>query len=113
MKRPIGRHAKFLFCNLGRQEPNGADDILDCRCHGTRFKPSQKCYLIFVLSLPVLRATQPVFWGKSDDKERWIELCEQAAVEHDANKLLKLIQEIDKLLREKQERMDSAKLQAH
>jgi hypothetical protein len=42
-------------------------------------------------------------------KERWIELCEQAAVEHDANKLLKLIQEIDKLLREKQERMHSAK----
>lgn len=34
-------------------------------------------------------------------KKRWIELCEQAAVEHDANKLLKLIQEIDKLLREK------------
>jgi hypothetical protein len=42
-------------------------------------------------------------------KERWIELCEQAVVEHDANKLLKLIQEIDKLLREKQERMHSAK----
>ena len=42
-------------------------------------------------------------------KERWIELCEQAAVEHDANKLLKLIQDIDKLLREKQERMHSAK----
>jgi hypothetical protein len=45
--------------------------------------------------------------GKAE--ERWIELCEQAAVEHDANKLLKLIQEIDKLLREKQERMHSAK----
>jgi hypothetical protein len=42
-------------------------------------------------------------------KERWIELCEQAAVEHDANKLLKLIQEIDKLLREKQERITARK----
>jgi hypothetical protein len=41
-------------------------------------------------------------------KERWIELCEQAGVEHDANKLLQLIQTIDKLLREKQERMHSA-----
>jgi hypothetical protein len=40
-------------------------------------------------------------------KERWIELCEQAAVEHDANKLLKLIQEIDKLLREKHERVST------
>lgn len=39
-------------------------------------------------------------------KERWIELCEQAAVEKDSQKLLKLIQEIDRLLREKQERMD-------
>jgi hypothetical protein len=46
-------------------------------------------------------------------KERWIELCEQAAVEQDSAKLLKLIQEIDKLLREKQERMDRAKSQTH
>jgi Rieske Fe-S protein len=41
MNRTTGRHAKFLFCNLGKQEPNGADDILDCRCHGTRFNPLQ------------------------------------------------------------------------
>src|ERR1700731_462053 len=66
MKRTTGRNAKFLFCKLGKQEPNGADDILDCRCHGTRFNPLKRCYLIFALSLPVLRATQPVFWGKSD-----------------------------------------------
>jgi hypothetical protein len=46
-------------------------------------------------------------------KERWIERCEQASVEHDAIKLLKLIQEIDKLLREKQERMDTAKSQTN
>jgi len=45
--------------------------------------------------------------GKAE--ECWIELCEQAAVEHDANKLLKLIQEIDRLLREKEERMHNAK----
>jgi len=41
-------------------------------------------------------------------KERWIELCEQAAVEQDSKKLMKLIQEIDRLLREKQERLDKA-----
>jgi hypothetical protein len=49
MKRTTGRHAKFLFCNLGKQEQNGADDILDCRCHGTRFNPLKRCYLIFTL----------------------------------------------------------------
>jgi len=42
-------------------------------------------------------------------KERWIELCEQAAVEQDSKKLIKLIQEIDRLLREKQERLEKAR----
>jgi hypothetical protein len=39
-------------------------------------------------------------------KEHWVELCEQAAVEQDAGKLLKLIKEIDSLLREKQGRVE-------
>jgi len=43
------------------------------------------------------------------DKERWVELCEQAAIEQDSKKLMKLIQEIDRLLREKQERLDKAR----
>jgi len=33
-------------------------------------------------------------------KERWVELCEQASVEQDSNKLQKLLQQIDRLLRE-------------
>src|ERR1700675_4715844 len=66
MKRTTGRHAKFLFCNLGKQEQNGADDILDYRCRGTRFNPLKRCYLVFALSLAALRATQLGFWGKSD-----------------------------------------------
>ena len=41
-------------------------------------------------------------------KERWVELCEQAAVEQDSKKLQKLVQEIDRLLREKQERLERA-----
>jgi hypothetical protein len=41
-------------------------------------------------------------------KKRWVELCQQAAVEQDSKKLLKLVQEIDRLLREKQERLESA-----
>jgi hypothetical protein len=35
-------------------------------------------------------------------KERWMELCEQAAVEQDREKLLLLSQEINRLLQEKE-----------
>lgn len=38
-------------------------------------------------------------------KERWLELCEQAAVEQDHNKLLALVQEINRLLDEKRDRL--------
>ena len=34
------------------------------------------------------------------DKARWMELCEQAAVEQDPAKLLKLVTEINRLLEE-------------
>jgi hypothetical protein len=44
-------------------------------------------------------------------KERWVELCEQAAVEQDSKKLRKLIQEIDLLLREKQERLAKTEIE--
>jgi hypothetical protein len=40
------------------------------------------------------------------DKERWLELCEQAAVEQDPKKLLELVAEINRLLGEKQSRLD-------
>jgi len=39
------------------------------------------------------------------DKERWRELCEQAAVEQDPKKLMVLVAEITRLLDEKQERL--------
>jgi hypothetical protein len=38
-------------------------------------------------------------------KERWLELCEQAAVEQDRDKLLQLMREISRLLEEKEERL--------
>jgi len=40
-------------------------------------------------------------------KERWMELCEQAVVEQDPERLLTLTQEINRLL---QEKLDSFKL---
>lgn len=42
-------------------------------------------------------------------KERWMELCEQAAVEQDSKKLVALTQEINRLLQEKQDRLDHAR----
>jgi hypothetical protein len=40
------------------------------------------------------------------NKERWQELCERAAVEQDSQKLVALVEEINKLLQEKQDRID-------
>jgi hypothetical protein len=38
-------------------------------------------------------------------KEQWMQLCEQAAVEQDAEKLLVLINEINRMLDEKERRL--------
>jgi hypothetical protein len=43
---------------------------------------------------------------KGKVKERWMELCEQAANETDSAKLLKLITEINQLLDEKAHRIE-------
>ena len=40
-----------------------------------------------------------------DTKERWLILCEQAAVEQDPARLLALVTEINRLLDEKQQRV--------
>lgn len=40
-------------------------------------------------------------------RERWHQLCEQAAVEQDPDRLMQLIQEINQLLREKEARLKS------
>lgn len=42
---------------------------------------------------------------KGQLKERWMQLCEQAAVEQDEQKLMVLIQEINRLLEEKEQRL--------
>ena len=39
------------------------------------------------------------------DKARWMELCEQAAVEQDPKKLMELVAEINRLLLEKEKRI--------
>ena len=42
---------------------------------------------------------------EAGDKERWKLLAEQAAVEQDPEKLVALVEEIDKLLARKQDRL--------
>ena len=43
-------------------------------------------------------------------KERWLELCEQAAAEQDHKKLMLLVAEINRLLEEKQHRVLSTEV---
>jgi hypothetical protein len=45
---------------------------------------------------------------QGETKERWMELCEQAAVEQDTEKLMKLIEEINRMLDDKDERLKRA-----
>lgn len=45
-----------------------------------------------------------------DKRERWMILCEQAANEQDGDKLLELTVEIDRLLAEKQDRLNHARI---
>ena len=43
--------------------------------------------------------------GEMKDREQWMELCRQASVEQDPQKLLKLTAEIIRLLDEKEDRL--------
>jgi hypothetical protein len=45
---------------------------------------------------------------QGEKKERWMELCAQAAVEQDPEKLHALVEEIDRLLQEKEDRLSKA-----
>jgi hypothetical protein len=47
----------------------------------------------------------PTCTPQGDQKEKWMALCEQAANEHDPEKLMALVAEIDRLLAEKQLRL--------
>ena len=45
-----------------------------------------------------------------EKKERWMELCEQAANEQDSDKLHRLVREITRLLDEKEENLKKLRL---
>lgn len=42
---------------------------------------------------------------QGENANRWLDLCEQAAVEQDPHKLMELINEINRLLSEKEDRL--------
>jgi|GraSoi2013_100cm_1033763.scaffolds.fasta_scaffold569974_1 hypothetical protein len=42
---------------------------------------------------------------KGKTKDHWMELCEQAAVEQDSEKLMKLVNEINRMLDDKDQRL--------
>ena len=42
---------------------------------------------------------------QGEKRERWMELCAQAAIEQDPQKLMELVREINELLEEKERRL--------
>jgi hypothetical protein len=49
---------------------------------------------------------------QDEKKERWMELCAQAAVEQDPEKLHALVEEIDRLLQQKEDALRQARRSA-
>jgi hypothetical protein len=47
---------------------------------------------------------------QGENKERWQELCAQAAIEQDPVKMIKLVKEINDLLADKEERLIKSRL---
>ena len=93
-----------------------------------RTKTTSNLHVRFVwrkLKSPVVRLYRPryIIFAISPDfskvwrcatirqtKERWLELCEQAATEEDSAKLYALVQEINRLLEEKQTQLNHARM---
>ena len=44
---------------------------------------------------------------RGETKERWMQLAEQAANEHDPEKLMKLVDEINQMLKAKEDRLNA------
>ncbi len=53
---------------------------------------------------PLLAATE-VYTMQGKTREQWMHLCEQAAVEQNAERLIRLVKEIDQMLGEKENRL--------
>jgi len=60
---------------------------------------------VFVAGQPSLSATTEAYAMKGKTKELWEYYCEQATIEHDPDKLMQLVKEINRMLEEKETRL--------
>jgi hypothetical protein len=53
-------------------------------------------------------ATEAILLGlvRPSSQERWMQLCEQAAMEQDTERLIDLVEEINRMLDEKEQRLE-------
>jgi hypothetical protein len=62
------------------------------------------------MSVQAIPLTEFIDWRprtmQAKVKERWMQLCEQAAVEQDTERLIELVQAINTMLEEKEERLE-------
>ena len=76
--------------------------------------PRRQCtqpYIRFCRQYAIKTITCPLVKGVClENREKWMELCELASTEQDPEKLLALVQEINRLLEAKQERLNKQKL---
>jgi hypothetical protein len=69
---------------------------------------AERCLPTDLLLRRMIQQFSPAEGGlmRGEKKERWMALCEQAANEQDPEKLMALVAEIDRLLAEKQQRLE-------
>jgi hypothetical protein len=61
------------------------------------------CFVLISRSSPLPLERLEAARMQGEKKERWMELCAQAAIEQDPEKLHALVEEIDRLLQEKED----------
>jgi len=71
------------------------------------FPSRTRCTISFYL--PPLGLITGGFQMEGTQRERWMQLCEQAAAEKDAHRLMELVKEINRLLAEKEQRLNPAR----
>lgn len=58
-----------------------------------------------VASIQSFLSVTGIYPMQGETRERWMQLCEQATVEQDPETLIGLVQEIDRMLGEKEDRL--------
>jgi hypothetical protein len=93
-----------LLAAAQRQIPRGKEIL---RCGATWRVSAFRLHRLDSPRPATMRSNQGRFASsmQGEKKERWMELCAQAAVEQDPEKLMALVREINSLLEEKEQRL--------